>query len=98
MSQEDTLRNLQRAVTAMHGCACSHEGTSYVHEMMDGKTVWQGAVETFALEGHAKATKAFAWAYRDAEGEVRYVAVLNVPPIVSPREAVQAAIVSGRQR
>lgn len=98
MSLEDTLRNLERAVTAMHGCPCSHEGTFFVHEMMDGQTVWQGAVELFALEGHPKATRAFAWAYRDAEGEIRYIAVLNVPPINSPREAVQAVIASGRQR
>lgn len=56
-----------------------------------------GFTDTFAIEGHPKATKAFAWAWDD-DGEVRYIAFLNVPPILSPREAVQAAIASGRQR
>ncbi len=88
---------LTRAVTAMHGCPCRHVQSSYVHEMMDGKTVWKGEVETFALEGHEKADQAFAWGWDD-DGEIRYIAVLNVPPIISPREAVQAAIVSKTQR
>ena len=87
---------LTRAVTAMHG-PCRHMGTSLVHEMMDGETDGKGEVETFALEGHPKAAEAFAWGWDD-DGEIRYIAVLNVPPIVSPREAVQAAIASGRQR
>jgi hypothetical protein len=41
------------------------------------------------------ASKAFAWAWRDDAGETHYVAVLDVPPVNSPREAVQAAIASG---
>ncbi len=92
------LEYLARAVTAMHCCACSHVSTSRVHEAMDGKTVWEGKVETFALEGHPKASRAFAWGYKDGAGEIQYVAVLNVPPINSPREAVQAAIASGPQK
>jgi hypothetical protein len=92
------LDNLKRAVEAMHGCQCSHETSGLVHEMMDGKTVWRGMVETYALTGHPKATKAFAWGWEDDDDEIRYVAVLNVPPISSPREAVQAAIASKKQR
>lgn len=92
----DYLAELSEAVAALHGCHCSHSGTSKVLEMMDGKTVWQGEVETFDLAGHAKASKAFAWAYQDDAGETHYVAVLDVPPINSPREAVQAAIASGQ--
>jgi hypothetical protein len=92
-----SLQDLSRAVEAMHGAKATHRGEFLVHEMIDGKTVWKGNVDTFALEGHARATKASAWAWDD-DGEVRYIAVLNVPPINSPREAVQAAIPSGRQR
>lgn len=93
---QDLIKNIQRAVTAMHGCSCRHLSTSYIHEMMDGKSVWRGSVETFLLDYHETATKAFAWAWDD-DGEVRYIAVLNVPPINSPRDAVQAAIASGKQ-
>lgn len=64
--------------------------------MMDGETVWEGDVETFELQGHPEATKAFAWGWTDAQGEIQYIAILNLPPIEGPREAVQAAIASGR--
>jgi hypothetical protein len=90
------LYHRTRAVTAMHG-RCQHLRTTSVHEMMDGKTVWQGNVEEFTLLQHSGATKAFAWGWDD-NGEVRYIAVANVPPINSPREAVQAALASGKQR
>lgn len=94
----DYLRDLSEAVSALHDCQCSHVKTSHVHEMMDGETVWQGDVEIFTLTGHPKATQAFAWSWEDDAGEEQFIAVLNVPPINSPREAVQAAIASGRQR
>jgi hypothetical protein len=93
----DYIESLTKAVRAMHGFPCRRLRTSHVHEMLDGKTVWQGSVETFTIEGHPKATEAYAWGWDD-DGEVRYIAVLNVLPINSPREAVQAAIASGRQR
>jgi hypothetical protein len=30
-------------------------------EVFDGKTVWEGVVHVFDLEGHPKATGAYAW-------------------------------------
>ena len=87
------LHNLARAITAMHGCECEHVGTATVHEMSEGQTVWKGEVETFTLTGHPKASQAFSWGRKDDAGEIRYIAVLNVPPINSPREAVQAYVV-----
>lgn len=94
----DDLRNPHRAVAALHGCGCANLSTARVHEMMNGKTVWKGEVEVFDLTGDPKADKAFAWSWRDDAGEIRYIAVLNAPPISSPREAVQAAITSGKQK
>ena len=88
---------LSDGIRATHNCECAHAGTSHVHEQMDGETVWEGDVEIFDLEGHPEATKAFAWGW-DVEGEVRCLAIINVPPIESPREAVQAAIASGKFR
>ncbi len=88
------LYNLQRAVEAEHGCACTHSGTMFVHEKVAGITVWRGSVDTFDLEGHPQASKAFAWMTRD-DGDVRYVVMLNLPPIKTPRDAIRAAIDSG---
>ena len=62
---------------------------------MDGKVVWQGDVETFDLQGHERATQAFAWAWQGEE-EPNYIAVLNIPPINDPSDAVKAAIASGQ--
>ena len=92
------LERLSKAITAMHGCDCSHLETAHVHEMMDGETVWKGNVEVFQVDGHESATMAFAWGWKDADDETQWTAVLNVPPIVSAREAVQAAIASGQFR
>jgi hypothetical protein len=90
------LETLTRAVSAMEGCPCSHLGTSKVHEQMDGQTVWKGEVETFALQGHPSAKRAFAWSYVDDQGETQFVSLLEQPPVNSPRAAVQIAIASRR--
>jgi len=80
----------------LHGCDAKHVETVPVIERFQGKTVWEGEVEVFALSGHPKATKGYAWAYDKAKGS-EIVAVLELPPVISPRTAVQAAIV-GKMR
>lgn len=89
------LDNLKRAVETLHGCPCEHQTTAYVHEQMGGHTLWKGAVDTFALMGHPQATKAYAWSWKSDSGEPCSVAILNLPPVNSPRAAVQAAISRG---
>lgn len=88
------LQNLKEAVTALHGCDCVHSGTSRVVEFWEGRKVFDGEVETFALLGHAAAREAFAWAFHNGK-EPQYITVLKVPPINDPSDAVRAAIASG---
>ena len=61
---------------------------------IEGATVWEGVVHVFDLEGHPKATRAYAWS-SPIEGSTkrRFFAVLGIPPIMSPLDAVRAAIV-----
>ena len=66
-------------------------------EEFRGQTVWDGVVELFELTGHPQAKRCYAWSFID-NGEPRYVAVLELPPVNSPRAAVQAAIASGQQK
>lgn len=89
---DDVQRDLELAVNATQGGACSHDGTFFVEEMVEGKlkTI---AVETFQLRGHPEASQAFAWAWNDNK-ERRYMAVLRVPPIDSPHDAIRATIAS----
>ena len=92
--KSEYLENLRQAVSALHGCDCSHSGTSTVIEFFEGKKVFEGPIETFTLSGHPQASLAFAWAFHNGT-EPQYVAVLNVPPINDPGDAVRAAIASG---
>jgi hypothetical protein len=58
------------------------------------RVVFSGDVETFTLSAHPQASLAFTWAFDDC-GEPQYLAVLNVPPINDPSDAVMAAIAGG---
>lgn len=57
----------------------------------------KGVVESFALTGHPKAARCYAWGFNDS-GETRYVGVLELPPVDSPQTTVRAAIASGQQK
>ena len=91
------LQKLSQAVASLHGCDCSHSATSRVVELYEGQKVFDGNVETFILSGHPKASEAFAWAFHNGT-EPQYLAILNVPPINDPSDAVRAAIASGAFR
>lgn len=79
----------------MHNCGALWRETVPVHEVFQGKTVWQGDVEVFDLDGHPKAKRAYAWSHLDGEKDerTRFVAVLEIPPVDSARRAVQVQIV-----
>jgi hypothetical protein len=83
---------LIKAFRDLHGCSAAYVETVPVVETFQGKTVWEGEVEVFDLAGHPKASRGYAWAYDKAKGS-EIVAVLELPPVISPRTAVQAAIV-----
>ena len=38
--------------------------------------------------------RAYAWSYERPDGKRRFFAVLHMPPVASPRDAVRAAIVA----
>jgi hypothetical protein len=63
-----------------------------------GATVWEGVVHVFDLEGHPKATRSDAWSSPiEGSDKRRFFAVLHMPPVTSPVEAVRAAIVAERK-
>jgi len=93
----ERIENIRTAIGTMHSCKATHEQSVAVVEMLGNATVWEGVVESFALTGHPKAKRCYAWSYQD-NGETQYVNVLEIPPVVSPKTAVQAAIASGSQK
>ena len=95
MANKEYIESLQHIIQRLHGCASQWERTAPVHEVFRGQTVWQGEVESFALIGHAKAKRCYAWSHRQGERDkdARVVTVLEIPPVESPETAVRVSIV-----
>ena len=86
---------LKRAVESRHGCTAMLIQSVPVKETFGGKTVWEGLVHVFKIHGHPQARQAYAWSSPIEESDKRrFFAVLHLPPITSPVEAVRAAIVA----
>jgi hypothetical protein len=85
------IENLKLAVETMHKCKASHEASTPIVERFRNQTVWEGVVESFAVTGHPKAKRCYAWSFYD-KGQVQYVTALEIPPVESPITAVRAAI------
>jgi hypothetical protein len=83
--------NLRTAIETMHQCKAMHERSVWVVGESGDKVVWEGVVELFALTGHAKAKRCYAWSHQD-KGKTQYVTALEIPPVVSPQTAVRASI------
>ena len=88
------VERLQQAIRDLHGLDSEYIESVPITETFQGKTVWQGTVDVFRVRGHPEATHAYAWSYKTENGEIRHVAVLGVPPINSPQNAVQAAVMA----
>ena len=93
---------VQKAIEGLHRCSARLAQSVPVKQTHKGAVVWEGVVHVFDLAGHPKATRAYAWS-SPIEGSTkrRFFAVLHIPPIESPLDAVRAAIVeeeSGRKR
>ena len=88
---------LIEAVRHLHGADAVHVETIAVHEQApNGETVWRGDVETFALAGHATATRAYAWSEATTGTKRRFFVVLHTGPVTSAAKAVQASILAAR--
>jgi hypothetical protein len=86
---------LKRAVESQHGCTATLAQSVPVKETFGGKTVWEGIVHVFKINGHPKAHQAYAWSSPiEGSDKRRFFAVLHMPPITSPADAVRAAIVA----
>ncbi len=88
-------KQLKQAVETQHGCTAMLIQSVPVKETFDGGTVWEGVVHVFQIHGHPKANKAYAWSSPiEGSDKRRFFAVLHLPPVTSPVEAVRAAIVA----
>lgn len=88
------IEELQAVIRKLHGVHSTHVKSVPVTEQFNGNVVWDGIVEVFELQGHPKATHAYAWTHEtdDPKRPKRSVTVLKIPPAVSPETAVRVAI------
>ena len=91
---EASPSELKQAVESQHGGTATLLQSVPVRETFQGDRVWDGVVHVFKLKGHPKATRAYAWSYERPDGKRRFFAVLDLPPVMSPVDAVRAAIVA----
>lgn len=100
MNKQDYIAQVQVAVSQLHNCGATWRATVPVHEVFQGKTVWEGDVEVFDLHNHPKAKRAYAWSHLDGKNDerTRFVAVLEIPPVESPVTAVRVSIVADQKK
>lgn len=89
------IAELSGVIKQLHKAHPKHLESVPVTEIFQGKTVWDGIVEVFELYGHPQTHRVYAWTYEtcDPFKPRKSVTVLHIPPVVSPKTAVQAAIV-----
>src|SRR6266478_1708052 len=73
---------LKNAVERMHHCSARLIQSVPIREWFEHETVWESAVHIFDLEGHATASRAYAWSSSiEGSDNRRFFAVLHQPPI-----------------
>jgi hypothetical protein len=93
--EDVTVDQLQRAVESLHSCRATLAQTAPVREKWRGRLAWEGLVHIFDIEGHPKATRAYAWSSPvEGSDKRRFFAVLQLGAIRAPVDAVRAAIVA----
>ena len=88
-----SVPELKNAIESQHGGRATLRHSVTVLETFEGQPVWEGLVHVFDLEGHPDAKRAYAWSSPiEGSEKRRFFAVLHIPPVTSPQEAVRAAI------
>ena len=98
MANKEYIERLQLAIFHLHKCDAKHVETAPVHETFQGETVWQGNVEVFDVTGHERAKRAYAWSFKDDSEQEHITAVLELPPVKTPLDAVRVSILADRKR
>jgi hypothetical protein len=83
---------LQRTISRLHRCQAAHTRTERVHKEVNGQLLWAGKVEVFALLGHDRALRCYAWGNLNEVQQWEVTTVLAIPPVISAETAVLAAL------
>lgn len=93
----DEIGLLGAVIRKLRGGEPKHVLSAPVVVRAHGETVWEGAVEVFTLTGRASGGRVFAWMHRwgGRAEDTRYVTMLEVGPVDSPKKAVELYMESG---
>jgi hypothetical protein len=86
------VAELRSTIRRIHDCEVAHSRTEVVREIVNGLVVWDGRVEVFALCGHDRALRCYAWGHQHESGRWEVTTVLAIPPVISASTAVLAAL------
>lgn len=87
------IEELKRAIERMYRCKAVHLESERVIEMLERRVLWDGVVATFAVSGHPRSNRCFAWSFPE-DGRTRYIAIMEAPHVISASAAVSAFVVS----
>ncbi len=92
--RRDYLEGLTNAILQAHGVEARHIETVNVVEIFMGGFAWDGDVEVFQVDHPSGATRCYGWGYPcdDDPSRYEYVCVLGIGPVISPPNAVVAAL------
>jgi hypothetical protein len=92
MPRESYIPELRETIKRLHHCDAAHSRTETVRQEINGQVLWHGRVEVFALSGHDRALRCYAWGHLHESGQWEVTTVLAIPPVISAETAVLAAI------
>src|SRR5689334_14009401 len=87
----DYVAELRSTIRRLHKCDAAHSRTERVKQEINGQVLWDGNVEVFALLGHDRALRCYAWGHLHDDGKWEVTTVLAIPPVISAESAVLAA-------
>src|SRR5512133_811633 len=88
----DYIGELRSTIRRLHHCEASHTRTEAVRQVVNQQVLWDGRVEVFALLGHDRALRCYAWGHLHEGGQWQVTTVLAIPPVISASTAVLAAV------
>ena len=94
LKRERANRTNQKLGRTKGTMSARHVESLRIQEKWIEEIVWDGVVETFDLQNHPTAKRAYAWERWEPGEEPRYTVVLGIPPINSAKDAIKAAIVA----
>jgi hypothetical protein len=95
---KENIKQLEDTIEKLHHCEARFIDSVSILESFEGKTVWEGVVNIFQVEGHPQTDKCYAWSSPiEGSKKRRYYTILHMPPVDSPEKAVRAAIINDYQ-